>query len=93
LFKSGFVTIVGKPNAGKSTLLNSLIGYKVAIATPKKNTTRNQIKGIYNDDNSQIVFIDTPGFLEKKNKLEETMQQRITDSLKGVDVILYLLPF
>ncbi len=93
MFKSGFVTIVGKPNAGKSTLLNYLIGHKVSIATHKKNTTRNQIKGIYNDEDSQIVFVDTPGFIETKTKLDEDMRQRIVDSLKGVDIILYLLPF
>lgn len=91
--KSGFVTIVGKPNSGKSTLLNCIIGHKVSIATHKKNTTRNQIRGIYNDYESQIIFIDTPGFLNSKNKLEEDMQQRIINSLKGVDVILYLLPY
>ncbi len=91
--KFGFVTIVGKPNVGKSTLLNSIIGYKIAIATPKKNTTRNQIRGIYNDDNSQIVFIDTPGFLETKNRLDEKMHKSISESLVGVEVILYLLPF
>ncbi len=91
--KVGFVTIVGKPNAGKSTLLNYIIGHKVSIATHKQNTTRNQIKGIYNDSDSQIIFIDTPGFIKAKNKLDEDMHQRIMDSLKGVDVILYLLPF
>ncbi len=91
--KSGFVTIVGKPNAGKSTLLNYLIGHKVSIATHKQNTTRNQIKGIYNDDDAQIVFVDTPGFISVKTKLDEDMHQRIVDSVKGVDVILYLLPF
>ncbi len=91
--KSGFVTIVGKPNAGKSTLINYLIGHKVSIATHKQNTTRNQIKGIYNDDESQIVFVDTPGFIGVKTKLDEDMHQRIVDSIKGVDVILYLLPF
>lgn len=93
MFKSGFVTIVGKPNAGKSTLLNYLIGQKVSIATHKKNTTRNQIKGIYNDEDSQIVFVDTPGFIESKTKLDVDMRQRIIDSLKGVDIILYLIPF
>lgn len=93
MFKSGFVTIVGKPNVGKSTLLNYLIGHKVSIATHKKNTTRNQIKGIYNDENSQIIFVDTPGFIETKTKLDEDMRQRIVNSLKGVDIILYLLPF
>ncbi len=91
--KSGFVTIVGKPNAGKSTLINYLIGHKVSIATHKQNTTRNQIKGIYNDDEAQIVFVDTPGFIGVKTKLDEDMHQRIVDSIKGVDVILYLLPF
>ncbi len=91
--KSGFVTIVGKPNAGKSTLLNYIIGHKVSIATHKQNTTRNQIKGIYNDKDSQIVFVDTPGFIKAKTRLDEDMHQRILDSLKGVDVILYLLPF
>ena len=93
MFKSGFVTIVGKPNAGKSTLLNYIIGHKVSIATNKQNTTRNQIKGIYNDDNSQIVFVDTPGFIRVKTRLDEDMHKRIKDSLKGVNVILYLLPF
>ncbi len=91
--KSGFVTIVGKPNAGKSTLLNYIIGHKVSIATHKQNTTRNQIKGIYNDKDSQIVFVDTPGFISVKTKLDEDMHQRIIDSIKGVDIILYLLPF
>ncbi len=92
-YKFGFVTIVGKPNVGKSTLLNSIIGYKIAIATPKKNTTRNQIRGIYNDDDSQIVFVDTPGFLESKNRLDEKMRKSISESLVGVEIILYLLPF
>ncbi len=91
--KSGFVTIVGKPNAGKSTLLNYIIGHKVSIATHKQNTTRNQIRGIYNDQDSQIIFVDTPGFISVKTKLDEDMHQRILDSMKGVNVILYLLPF
>jgi len=93
MFKSRFVTIVGKPNAGKSTLLNQIIGHKISIATSKQNTTRNQIRGIYNDENSQIVFLDTPGFLNAKTALDKSMQQRIIDSLNGVDIILYLLPF
>lgn len=93
MFKSGFVTIIGEPNSGKSTLLNTLIKNKLSIVSFKKNTTRNQIKGIYNDNNSQIIFIDTPGFLFKKTKLDEQMQKRITNSLKDVDIILYLLPF
>lgn len=91
--KSGFVAIVGKPNAGKSTLINYILDNKVSIATHKQNTTRNQIRGIYNDNDSQIVFIDTPGFLKTRNRLDEDMHQRIIDSIKGVNVILYLLPF
>ncbi len=92
-FKSGFVTIVGKPNSGKSTLINRLVGTKIAIATPRKNTTRNRIRGIVNDQNSQIVYVDTPGFIESKNKLDEKMHQSIIKSLDGVDVILFLMPF
>lgn len=93
--KSGFVTIVGKTNSGKSTLLNTIIDQKVAIATHRKNTTRNQIRGIYTKDNIQIIFIDTPGFLDKnKNtKLDMEMKKRIIESLSGVDVILFLIPF
>ncbi|BDU67797.1 MAG: GTPase Era [Candidatus Tyloplasma litorale] len=91
--KSGFVSIVGKPNSGKSTLLNCIIGHKISIATHKKNTTRNQIKGILNSEDAQIIFMDTPGFIDVKTKLDEDMYQRIIDSIKGVDIILYLLPF
>ncbi|AHK22443.1 GTPase Era [Candidatus Hepatoplasma crinochetorum] len=92
--KSGFVTIIGKPNVGKSTLINKIIDRKVSIATHRKNTTRNQIRGIYNRENVQIVFIDTPGFLsEYKTKLNLEMQKRIKESLIGVDIILFLIPF
>lgn len=93
--KSGFVTIVGKTNSGKSTLINTIIDQKVAIATHRKNTTRNQIRGIYNKDNLQIVFIDTPGFLnkDKNTKLDLEMKKRIIESLAEVDVILFLIPF
>ncbi|RKX67282.1 MAG: hypothetical protein DRP42_00970 [Tenericutes bacterium] len=93
MFKSGFVTIIGKPNSGKSTLLNRIIGSKVAITSPKRNTTRNRIRGIYNTDDYQIIFQDTPGFLKSKSSLDEMMLSRIKESLKGVDVILYLIPF
>ena len=67
--KSGFVGIIGRPNVGKSTLINSIVGRKVAITTSKPQTTRNIIQGIYNDDESQIVFIDTPGVHKPVNKL------------------------
>ena len=67
--KVGVVSLVGRPNAGKSTLLNSIIGEKVAITSDKPQTTRNNIQGIYNDDDSQIIFVDTPGVHKPKNKL------------------------
>jgi len=92
-FRSGFVTILGKPNAGKSTLLNRLVGTKIAIATPRQNTTRNRIRGIVTTDDSQIVYMDTPGFIKVNNKLDERMHQSIVQSMDGVDVILFLMPF
>ncbi len=91
--KFGFVAIIGKPNSGKSTLLNSILNKKISIATNRKNTTRNNIKGIYNDLDSQIVFIDTPGFLEEKNLLDEKMKKNILESISYADLILYLEPF
>ena len=71
--KTGFISIIGKTNAGKSTLINALTKSKISICTPKPQTTRNSIQGIYNDDDSQIVFIDTPGFLSPHQKLDEYM--------------------
>ena len=71
--KVGFVSIVGKTNAGKSTLLNMIMGQKVSIATSKPQTTRNSIQGIYNDDDSQIIFIDTPGIVKPHQKLDRFM--------------------
>ena len=76
--KSGFVTILGEPNVGKSTLLNSILKEKVSIVSPKPQTTRNKILGIYNDEESQIVFIDTPGIHKSKNKLDDYMSKAIT---------------
>lgn len=90
-YKSGFVTIVGRPNVGKSSLLNALLKQKVSIVSPKPQTTRNKITGILNDENYQIVFIDTPGMHKSRNKLDEYMAKSIETSFDGVDVILYVL--
>jgi len=89
--KSGFVVILGQPNVGKSTLLNSILKEKVSIVSPKPQTTRNKILGIYNDEESQIVFIDTPGIHTSYNKLDEYMNKAITTAKKDVDVIVYVI--
>jgi len=90
-FKSGFVTIIGRPNAGKSTLLNRLVGSKIAIVSEKPQTTRNSIRGIVGDEEFQAVFLDTPGVNRPRNKLEERMMTAVSDSLDGCDIILYLV--
>lgn len=91
-FKSGFVGIVGRPNVGKSTLLNSILGKKVAIMSPKPQTTRNEIKGIYTKkDQCQIVFLDTPGIHKPQNELGEYMVSTALKTFKQVDVILYVV--
>lgn len=91
MFKSGYVSIVGKPNAGKSTLLNKLVGFKVAITTPKPQTTRFNIKGIVTSKTSQIVFIDTPGVHNPKHKMGKYMMQSVEMAISNVDVIIYLV--
>ena len=90
-FKSGFVSIIGKTNVGKSTMLNTIIGMPVAITTSKPQTTRTAIKGIVNRKNSQIIFIDTPGIHKTKNKFGEAMTNIAYDALGEVDVILFLI--
>ncbi|MCI8634505.1 MAG: GTPase Era [Eubacterium sp.] len=90
--KSGFVTIIGRPNVGKSTLMNHLIGQKIAITSNKPQTTRNRIRTVYTDmERGQIVFLDTPGIHRAKNKLGEYMVHVAEDTLKDVDVILWLV--
>ena len=89
--KSGFVTIVGKPNVGKSTLINAIVGQKISISSPKPQTTRNKITGIYNDEDSQIVFVDTPGSLVPKSKLDEFMKKSIDSATLGIDALIILL--
>ena len=89
--KSGFVTLIGRPNVGKSTLMNHLIGQKIAITSDKPQTTRNRIQTVYTDDRGQIVFLDTPGIHKAKNKLGEYMVNVAENTLKEVDVILWLV--
>lgn len=86
--KAGFVSIVGKPNAGKSTLMNALVGEKMSIITPKAQTTRHRIIGIVNEDDYQIVFSDTPGAIKPKYGLQESMMGAVNDSLVDADIIL-----
>ncbi|MBU4421708.1 GTPase Era [Candidatus Parcubacteria bacterium] len=89
--KSGFAVIAGRSNAGKSTLLNALIGTKLAITTDKPQTTRHAIQGVLHDERGQIVFVDTPGLLfKKKDALTKTLNKKAKDSLEGVEVILYI---
>jgi len=89
--KSGFVNIFGKPNAGKSTLLNALMGEKLAIVSPKVQTTRHRIKGILTGDNYQVIFSDTPGIIEPKYRLHEKMMQAVKGSLEDADVALLIV--
>jgi GTP-binding protein Era len=90
-FKSGFVTIIGRPNVGKSTLMNQIIGEKIAIISDKPQTTRNKIQTIHTEDNFQIIFLDTPGMHKPKNKLGEYMQKSAQQTLNEVDVILLVV--
>ena len=89
--KSGFVTLVGRPNVGKSTLMNHLIGQKIAITSNKPQTTRNRIQTVYTDNRGQIVFLDTPGIHKAKNRLGEYMVNVAEHTLSQVDVILWLV--
>lgn len=90
-YRSGYVSIIGIPNVGKSTLLNSILGEKVAIVTSKPQTTRNRIIGIKTLTNAQIIFIDTPGIHKPRHKLGEKMVKTAIESLKGVDLILFMV--
>ncbi|QEK12353.1 GTPase Era [Crassaminicella thermophila] len=90
-FKSGFVTIIGRPNVGKSTLMNQIIGEKIAIMSDKPQTTRNKIQTIYTEEDFQIIFLDTPGMHKPKNKLGEYMLKSAQQTLNEVDVILLVV--
>ena len=90
MFKSGFVTIIGRPNVGKSTLLNYIMGEKLSIVSPRPQTTRNNIQTILTTDDYQMVFVDTPGLHKPRHKLGEYMVKVAKDALKEVDLILFL---
>ena len=89
--KSGFVSIVGRPNVGKSTLLNNILGRKIAITSDKSGTTRNIIQGVYNDKDSQIVFVDTPGIHKPRHKLENILNKKAYSMTKDIDLVLFLV--
>jgi GTP-binding protein Era len=91
MFKSGFVSIIGEPNVGKSTFLNQVLKQKVAIVSNKPQTTRNVFSGIYNSDDSQIIFLDTPGIHQAKTKLGEYMSSSALSTVKSVDLVLFMI--
>ncbi|MRX71302.1 GTPase Era [Bacillus lacus] len=90
-YKSGFISIIGRPNVGKSTFLNRVIGQKIAIMSDKPQTTRNKIQGVYTTDDSQIIFIDTPGIHKPKHKLGDFMMKVAQNTLKEVDIIMFMI--
>lgn len=90
-YRSGFVAIVGRPNVGKSTFLNRVVGQKIAIMSDKAQTTRNKIQGVYTTDEAQVVFIDTPGIHKPQNKLGDFMMDSALSALKEVDAVLFMV--
>ena len=90
-FKSGFVALVGRPNVGKSTLMNRLVGEKIAITSNKPQTTRNRISGIYTEDNMQVVFVDTPGIFKPHSQLDNYMDKASLSTLNDVDLVLFMV--
>ena len=91
-YRSGFIAIVGRPNVGKSTLMNHLVGQKVSITSKKAQTTRHKVNGIYTDDTAQLVFVDTPGFqTHHRNALNDRLNQNVTEAVAGVDVVVMVI--
>ena len=90
-FRSGFITIIGRPNAGKSTLMNTILQQKIAIVSDKPQTTQNRIRGFYTTDDAQLIFIDTPGIHKPKHKLGEFMNEAAKGAVAGVDLIFYIV--
>ncbi len=90
-YRAGFAAFLGKPNAGKSTLLNALVGEKLAAVSPLPQTTRDRFAGIYNDDDRQIVFVDLPGLINPSDRINECLRQNVIDGIEGVDVVIHLI--
>jgi GTPase len=90
-FKSGFVAIIGRPNAGKSTLVNKLVGQKVAIVSPRPQTTRNRINGIFNRPDAQIVLVDTPGIHKPTSALNRQMMEQVESAMDGIDLLAMMV--
>lgn len=90
-YKSGFVSIIGRPNVGKSTFLNHVVGQKIAIMSDKPQTTRNKVQGVYTEEHSQIIFIDTPGIHKPKHKLGDFMMKVAQNTLREVDLVLFMI--
>ena len=91
MFKTGYVTIIGRPNVGKSTLINYMVGEKISIVSFRPQTTRDRVLGIVNDEDSQLILVDTPGIHNPKNRLSEYMMKNVSSSIDGVDAIVYII--
>ena len=91
-YRTGYIAIIGRPNVGKSTLLNNLVGQKVSITSKKAQTTRHRINGILTDEQSQFIFVDTPGFQTRHtNRLNSLMNRAVTQSMRDVDVVIFVI--